>query len=285
MRSAPRFRCRSVILAALGAMLIAPAAFSQTLEADYQLQNVLTSSAGTGIGPLNEIGFTSAITFSGDTNVDGNNQDVLMFEDGESGNMTPISAYTYEGGVQAQTNGYVDPTNYSVVLLANFNLTTDVLATKILDFQNLSSDDGLYVNDATGLLDFNGVVGASGGTPVVSGAYTQIVLTRDSSSGTVTVYENGVEAFSFDDSSNLAVLGDATNTGNQYLTLFRDDGTGLGGTIVDEDTLGDIARLRIYNGALTAQQVASLDTVVPEPTSFCVLAAAGAILLRRRRAC
>jgi len=50
---------------------------------------------------------------------------------------------------------------------------------------------------------------------------------------------------------------------------------------------GAIARLRLYDGAATAAEVAGLDTiVVPEPTVFALLALALPaipIMIRRRR--
>jgi hypothetical protein len=168
-------------------------------------------------------------------------------------------------------------------MLADFDLDQDLAATKVFDFQNLSSDAGLYINDTTGLLYFNGVTGATGTTAAPTGTYTQIVLTRDSTTDLVTVYQDGVEDFQFVDSSDLAVLGDATNTGNAYLTAFKDDGTGVGSTAVDETSVGDIARLRLYDGPLTAAEVAGLDTAVPEPLAGSMMLLSSAMLLRRFR--
>jgi len=79
-----------------------------------------------------------------------------------------------------------------------------------------------------------------------------------------------------------AVLSDATNTGNAYLTLYQDDGQGIGGDLVNEATVGNIARLRLYNGVLSAEQVAALDTVaVPEPSTW-LLVMLGALLVLAR---
>lgn len=248
-----------------------------TLEADYQVQNTYASSVGT-IGPLAVVGEPYDVSFTNDVDVDGNTQTVLSTE--INGEDTPDDG----GGVQAQTAGYIAPDDYSVVLLADFNLQPDLLATKVFDFKNLSSDDGLHINDATGLLYFNGATGATGGTPAVSGSYTQIVLTRDSSTDEVSVYENGSLAFDFDDSSDLAVLGDSVSpSSNAYLTVFKDDDAGVGSGVVDETSVGDIARLRLYNGVLTADQVAGLDTVVPEPLSLSGMLFGAGLLLRRRR--
>ncbi|MDQ2867358.1 MAG: LamG domain-containing protein [Verrucomicrobiota bacterium] len=116
------------------------------------------------------------------------------------------------------------------------------------------------------------VLGAST-SPIASGQYAEIVLTRDSATGTVTVYTDGVAQFSFMDSMGFAVLGDAANDGNAFLTLCQDDGQGIGSTNVDENTSGDIARLRLYDGVLSAEQVAVLQPV-PEPATWGLLALA-----------
>ena len=252
---------------------------AQTLQADYQLQGVLTSSVGT-IGPLTVTGDPTQVNFITDT-VMGNTQQVLQIGLNNSSVNPPA-------GVQTQTNPFIDPANYSAVLLADYNISAafNTGITKVFDFKNLSSDAGLYIDDATGKFAFYDggmvpmVLGVSTAT-AVSGQYIQIVLTRDSSTNTVTLYANGVSQFSFVDTTGLAVLGDASNTGKAYLTLFQDDGQGIGGSAVDEGTRGNIARLRLYNGPLSAAQVASLDTtVVPEPTSF-VLLGIGALVLAR----
>jgi len=58
---------------------------------------------------------------------------------------------------------------------------------------------------------------------------------------------------------------------------------------VDESSEGDIARLRIYDGVLSDDQVIALDTVIPEPAPPALLVLGGLLLLgygraiRRRR--
>lgn len=251
-----------------------------TLAADYQFQSTYASSVGT-IGPLSVVGNANDASFSTGVTVDGQSQIVLAL----NVNAQTPPAPDPGAGVQAQTAGFISSTNYSIVLLAEFNLSADFAATKLFDFDNLSSDDGLYVNDTTGLLYFNGAVGATGGTPAVSGTYTQIVLTRDSSTNTVTVYQDGSPAFNFDDSTGLAILGDSVSPSpNAYLTVFKDDDTGVGSTVLDETSVGDIARLRLYDGVLTPAQVAGLGTVVtPEPLAATTMLLSGGLLLRRRK--
>jgi hypothetical protein len=265
---------RSIFASTIIALSCISLAHSQTLEADYQVQDTFNSSVGS-IGPLTIVGPTAGVAFTSDT-VNGNPQRVLNIQ--ASNSMPPFD----ESGVQTQTNPFLSASNYSIVLLANFNLNTaDVVATKVFDFKNLSSDAGLYVNAATGTLAFidgSGVLQGTGGAALSSLTYAQIVLTRDSSTNLTSVYLNGTLAFSFTDNVGLAVLGDSSASGNSFLTLFKDDGMGLGGSMLTESTQGNIARLRLYDGVLSANDVMNLDTTVPEPSTY-LLCAVGAIAL------
>jgi hypothetical protein len=259
------------------ALAISVQSHAATLVADYQLQDTYASSVGT-IGPLAVVGNAADISFDDGQNVDGNTQTVVQLQtnyaDPDDGG----------AGLQAQVEGYLDPTNYSVVMLGEFNVDPDLVATKVFDFKNLSADDGLYINDTTGFLYFNGVATAVGATPVLTGAYAQIVLTRDSSDDEVTVYVNGSESFDFTDTSGLAILGDTTNPSpNAYLTVYKDDATGIGGQTVNETSVGDLARLRLYDGVLTPTEVANLPTTIPEPVSAASMLLGGILLLRRSR--
>ena len=257
---------------------------AQTIAADYQVQDTLNSSVGT-IGPLTVVGPLAGVTFASDT-VNGNPQRVLQI------GVNSVNGTPAQVGVQTQTNSFIDSSNFSIVLLANFNLNTaDVVATKIFDFKNLSSDAGLYVNAASGTLAFidgSGILQGTGGAALSSLTYAQIVLTRNSSTDLTTVYLNGTSAFSFTDNGGLAVLGDSSMSGNSFLTLFKDDGMGLGGSMLTESTQGNIARLRLYDGVLSADDVMHLDTTVPEPSTYLLGAIGGCVLLilngRRRRA-
>lgn len=266
----------AVSICAIALGLWARPTSAQVLVADYQVQNTYNSSVGT-IGPLSVVGVPADVSFTSGQNVDGNIQTVLSFSINNGGSADAGA------GVQAQTAGFLSASNYSVVLLADFNLDADLVATKVFDFKNLSSDAGLYINDATGLLYFNGATGATGTAAALTGTYTQIVLTRDSTTDLVTVYENGVQDFQFDDTTGLAILGDSVSPSpNAYLTAFKDDDTGVGSTLVDETTVGDMARLRLYDGVLTPDEVANLDTTIPEPVTGSLMLLSSALLLRRR---
>lgn len=266
---------RSVALLVLCGVITVRA---QSLVGDYQLQDVYTSSVGT-IGPLVVTGNPGGVSFQTAT-VDAQTQQVLSFQ------TTGLDLLS-QSGVQAQTNPFLDSTNYSVVLLADFQIAaTTVLATKVMDFKNLSSDAGLYINSATGILEFidgTGILQGQGGAPLPAGTYIQLALTRDSATNLLSVYSNGALAFSFTDTNGLATLGDATPTGNAFLTVFQDDGGGLGGTTLNEASLGDVARLRLYDGALSGAQVSALDRVVPEPSSATLITLSLALFGMRGR--
>ena len=250
-------------VAALASLLSLPLATdAQTLVADYQVQGVLTSSVPSGIGPLIPIGGVTMPEYELDS-VNGFNQMVLEI-------VTDTADPPVLSGVQSQTAPLVDPENYSIVLLGSFDLiTTGILATKIFDFKNLSSDAGLYVNTSTGNLQFvdgSGVIIGFGvpGTNLTTDEYVQTALTRDSGTNLVSVYATDLLtstttlAFSFTDMTGLAIMGDATPTGDQFITLYKDDAGGVGGPTVDEGSQGNIARFRIYDGVLGADEIAAL---------------------------
>ncbi len=278
-----------VPLALLLASPVSPVS-AQTPVADYQVQGTLASSVNSGIGPLIPVG-GAAPTYTA-TTVNGNPQQVLQIAS------TTTSPLILSGVQVKSNNSFVNGSIYSAVLLGSFDLTTTgVLATKVFDFKNLSSDAGLYINTSTGNLEFvdgTGVIVATGvpATNITTNTYIQLALTRDNT-GMVSVYETNLMGvttlvFNYADTTGLAIMGDATNTGNQFLTLYKDDGGNVGGAVVSEGSQGNIARLRLYDGALTAAQIAALDTTVPvpEPSSWLLMGlglSAIGLLVRYRR--
>lgn len=229
---------------------------------DYQFQGVYTSTGGT-LGPLTTIS-GGMYTFQSDT-VNGNTQQVLNIS---------------QGGVQTPANPFTDANQavYSIVLNASVSIAGTSI-TKVFDFKNLTTDAGLYISNATGLLQFIDnssatVVGGTSAIPVLTGVYFQLTLTR-TAAGVLTAYQDGTQAFQFTDTGNLATLGN-------LLTVFKDDNLGASGSA--ENTSGNLARLRLYNEVLTPAQVAALT--VPEPSTWATLAGGGFVLgfvvLRRR---
>lgn len=262
----------ALLVAGTNWLVLAGTAQAQTQVADYQFQGVYTSTVGT-IGPLTTVG-TAFFDFVTET-VDGVPRTVLTIGNGNG-------PATTDGGVQTPANPFANAAEFSIDLQSSVALNTaNFVATKIFDFKGLTTDAGLYINDTTGLVQFidgTGVpiAGATGATPVTTGTYFHLTLTR-TAAGTVTVYQDGVQAFQFDDSvSGLATV-------SNLLTVFKDDGGGLGGMLVPESTQGSLARLQLFDGALSPEQVAAL---VPEPSTWAMLVGFGLVLglavLRRR---
>ena len=200
---------------------------SPALVADYRFQNTLDSEVQPAPA-LNTVGTT---TFAAET-VDNTTRQVLQFTQGSGLLLTP-------------TTDIVANNSYSIVVLFRFSEVDDYR--KIVDFLNRSSDTGLYNLDGN-LNFYNEVTGS--GTPIAANTYVQVVITRNTVTGSdVTGYVDGVEQISFSDDSNDAVI-DANNT----LRFFLDDSQTSG-----EESSGAVARIRLYDGALTAGEVAALD--------------------------
>ncbi|MEC5029297.1 MAG: Ig-like domain-containing protein, partial [Oscillatoria sp. PMC 1051.18] len=103
-------------------------------------------------------------------------------------------------------------TSYSLELIFKFDETDGYR--KILDFAGRTQDTGLYVY--SGQITFYDVSSATGGT-VNSNEYNHLILTR-SNDNTVVAYLNGQQIFSFNDSSNLAVI-----NASDGLNIFIED--------------------------------------------------------------
>jgi uncharacterized repeat protein (TIGR01451 family) len=203
-----------------------------TLTADYRFQNTLDSSTGSA-PPLTNIG-VGGNRFTSES-VGGAPRSVLAFPRG-SGVALPSTA------------GVIPNDAYSIAILFRFDETSGYR--RIIDFKNGSSDTGLY--NLSGTLNFFGATSGSS-TPIQPNTYIQVVLTRDAA-GNVVGYINGVQQFTFRDTSNLAVIADS-------LRFFVDD-TAVGG----EQSAGAVARIRLYNGALSASEVVAINEEGGVPT-------------------
>ena len=253
MKSKPALLlCVLAVVAIISAAIPARAA----VVADYQLQNVLTSSVSPA-GPLTLLG-GSFVTAT----VEGQSQFVLN-----------VGTGSINRGVNVNTAPFLSATTYSLVLLASFDFSVangSPVAEKLIDFKNRSSDNGVYVNTTTGLISFLGPTPLPiGGTPAVTGTYTQIVLTRDAT-GLTTLYQDGTAAFQFTDTANDAVFGDSLGGTGAFLTLFSDDTV----STTSEGLAGNLARVRLYDSVLSAAEVMALDRTapIPEPSTWALLA-------------
>ncbi len=144
---------------------------------------------------------------------------------------------------------------------------------RLVDFKALTSDTGLYVLNA-GLNFFNEMTGP---TAFAAQVLARVTITRDVD-GLFAGYVNGVQQISFADTNGLGEFSAA----QQLAYFFRDDNA-VGG----EASGGFVDYIRIYDMALSAAEVATLPSPVPEPAGWALLLAGAAVLLplaRRRLA-
>jgi len=206
----------------------AQAAADGTLRADYELMNTRASSC-CGAPPLTDIG-PGANAFASDS---------------VGGATRPVLAFPLSNGMSAATSGVIPSGSYSVVALFRLDETSGYR--RILDLAGATQDTGLYV--LSDQLSFYPITTSSGDpAPFAAGRYSQVVLTRDGATRQVVGYVDGEQVISFIDSSDQAIIGTQNS-----LRLFKDD-SAVGG----EESAGAVARVQLYDGALTAAEVRAL---------------------------
>jgi hypothetical protein len=205
--------------------------------ADYRFQNSLASSVGS---PPDMISYTkpsnAASTFVSEV-VDGTTRKVLRFPQGNGLTFGP-------------SYPTVDFTTYSVATLFRFDTVTSYR--RVLDVKGGFAESGLY--NRNGSLDYYPLASGSG-APIVANQYVQVVLTRDSAKK-VTGYVNGVQQFSFTDSTDEAVISSDLFTG---IRLYWFSDNQYGGTVHTEESAGAVARIRLWNRSLSAGEVSGLS--------------------------
>lgn len=174
------------------------------------------------------------------------------------------------------SNALPNPANYTIEMNFEFDQVSGYR--KMIDFKDLASDNGLYTQSTD--FDFYNFSFSPTGV-IAAGDFEHIVLTRDSSTNLVTGYVNGTQQIQFTDNAGDGVF----STPNNLIRFCEDDAP----TNFREAASGSVDFIRIYDGALTGDEVAALPntegTAVPEPASLAgITIAMGALSLRRRRA-
>jgi hypothetical protein len=218
-------------LLALLVLAVLPASAHGGLTADYRLQGGLASSAGAPPA-LQNLGVGNAFVTE---SVDGQSRLVLAFPEGNGVALLP-------------TTGVIPSAAYTIVIL--FRLDSVGGYRKLLDFKSGTSDNGLYVLDGD-LVFYNQAFGSGG--PIAAGAYVEVALTRDVT-GEVAGYVDGTQAISFADSAGDGIIG-ASNA----LRFFQDDSE----TGFVEASAGAVARIRLFDTALSPSEIAGLDPSGP----------------------
>lgn len=195
------------------------------VTADYRFENSLADSVGAAT-KLSAIG-AHATGFT-DEAVLGQTRPVLTFDRGSGLKLTPASAAI--------------GSEFTIELVFRFDRLDGYV--KIVDFYDATDDSGLYSLD--GRMGFWPVT-AGFGAALEADSYAHVVLTRDATDNVV-AYVDGARQLSFHDTGDLAVI-DANDT----LRLFSDDTV-----TTNEDSGGAVSRIRLYDGPLSANDVAAL---------------------------
>jgi peptide deformylase len=140
--------------------------------------------------------------------------------------------------------GLADTTNYSVAMGVSLNSLANYF-NKLIDFQGLSIDQGLYVGGSRLQL----YPGGPGADVVSANVDFQVVLTRDGASGVTSVYLNGVLQQAYTGPAATVAI-----PGNNVLTFFEDDfGSGQ-----LEAVGGSANYIAIYDHPLSTSEIANL---------------------------
>lgn len=197
-----------------------------TAALDFQFQNSLEDSGGAA---ALEFIASSPPGYLQDS-VDGVETVAARFEKGEGFLLRDAANWLGDG-------------DYTISILFRFE---EIQSWKrILDFKNRATDWGIY--GYYGNLNFYPLITGAGGA-IEPGQYVQVVFVRKADGGAVG-YVNGVREISFADDTSAAIPSEVS-----HLIFFQDDLA-----VPNETSAGAVARIRIFDRALTAAQVGALD--------------------------
>jgi hypothetical protein len=223
------------------AALVASWSFNDTLAADQSGAPALTA-----VDPLGVSGFIT------DT-VNGATQQVYHFAGGLSSSQ--------QGGLFVSTAGLITGNAYSVDLVFQFESNQSGWE-NIFGVSNRRSDFAFYVNPSNHLQAYPA---GSGSTPFTFGEYHQVTLTNQGN-GTVSAYLDGVLQFTTA-TTGLDFSSYNADNPDHLIHFFLDDG--------GEYANGRIARIGLFDTALTATEIGNLSlsypAPVPEPETYVML--------------
>jgi hypothetical protein len=150
-----------------------------------------------------------------------------------------------------------DTSNYSIELVAQFSSLAKFWI-KIIDFQERTSDVGLYVGGAHLRL----YPGVGGPDSITANQDFQVALTRNGASGETDIYLNGV--------LQQIYFGAVSFPSTNVLTFFEDDLVSI-----SEATAGSVDSIAIYDRPLTAAEVSHLSNSPVVPPMITVTARGG----------
>ena len=238
-RAGRRWRAGALALlvaGVVGAILAGPAA-AATLKGDYRFQDSLSSSFA-GPLPLSNIEIAPCCNAFATETVDGSATRVLTFPK--------------RNGVSFTTTGQISSDAYSTVFKVRLGAVTGYR--RLLEAKGDTTDRGLYYQD--GLVNFfDDSINLGAGPVVLADEYAEIAFTRNDAKE-VNVYVNGELRLTHDDPA------DHSKITAGVLRFFSD------GTVdtFDEDSAGAVSRIRIYDGALSAAEVAAINNPPADST-------------------
>jgi hypothetical protein len=222
----PLVRFALAAAGAAAALACSTTASAQTLTADYRFEGTRASSVGAAPA-LVDLGSNSFATET----VDGTPRTVLRFAMNDGLSLAPATAV-------------MPAERYTIVMLFRFQSVSGFR--RIFDVHGGTRDEGAYVE--------NGRLKHSNGPPIAPNTYVQVVYTRDGSTESQRAYVDGQLAVN----AGTTEVTDLALTGTT-LRFFRDDAE-----FPNEASAGAVARIRIYDGPLSATQVAALERL-PAP--------------------
>lgn len=155
--------------------------------------------------------------------------------------------YTFAANQGLRLEGALEDTgSFSIEVVAQLD-SLDPFFKKLIDFEDLSSDYGLYVSGGAMQLYPGGT--GMGGEVVTANTDFHFALTRDGATGETKVYFNGEWQQTY-----FGFYSDVAISWGNILTFFEDDfATGQ-----YEAGTGSVDRILIYHGALSDDQVLGL---------------------------